>query len=243
MSLVLLPAVDVADGQAVRLAQGDARSATTHGDPLEVALALQAAGAEWIHLVDLDLAFGRGSNADLLARVVGTLDVDVQMSGGITGESTLAAALATGCSRVNISTAALRDLEWCTRIVAEHAERVAVALDVRGTTLSPRGGVGECGELFDVLERLDRAGCARYVVTDVERDGMLNGPNLDLLRDVCAATDAAVVASGGVGSLDDLRALASLEWLGVEGAVVGKALYSGAFTLEEALKVVSEPAS
>jgi 1-(5-phosphoribosyl)-5-[(5-phosphoribosylamino)methylideneamino] imidazole-4-carboxamide isomerase/N-(5'phosphoribosyl)anthranilate isomerase len=236
--LELLPAVDVADGQAVRLVQGEAGSETSYGNPLEAALAWQQGGAEWIHLVDLDAAFGRGSNAAQLADVIKALDVQVELSGGIRDDASLRAALATGCKRVNIGTAALEDPEWCAKAIAEHGDRIAIGLDVRGTTLSARGWTKDGGELFDVLARLDSEGCARYVVTDVHRDGTLTGPNLGLLKQVCAATDRPVVASGGVSTLDDLRALAGLTSLGVEGAIVGKALYAGAFTLPEALAAV-----
>lgn len=238
-TLELLPAVDVAEGKAVRLVQGEAGSETDYGDPLAAALAWQDAGAQWIHLVDLDAAFGRGSNADLLADVVGRLDVQVELSGGIRDDASLHRALATGCRRVNIGTAALEDPAWCARAIAEHGDRIAVGLDVRGTTLAARGWTQEGGELFEVLARLDAEGCARYVVTDVRRDGTLTGPNLDLLRDVCAATDRPVIASGGVSALDDLIAIASLVPLGVEGAIVGKALYAGRFTLEQALAAVA----
>jgi 1-(5-phosphoribosyl)-5-[(5-phosphoribosylamino)methylideneamino] imidazole-4-carboxamide isomerase/N-(5'phosphoribosyl)anthranilate isomerase len=238
MGLLLLPAVDVADGQAVRLVQGAAGSETSYGDPLAAALQWQDAGADWIHLVDLDAAFGRGSNRDLLASVVGKLDIRVELSGGIRDDASLVAALATGCDRVNIGTAALESPDWVRRAIAEHGERIAVGLDVRGTTLAARGWTKEGGELFDVLERLDRDGCARYVVTDVRRDGTLTGPNLELLRQVCGATDRPVIASGGVSSLDDLRLIAALVPAGVEGAILGKALYVGAFTLTEALAAV-----
>jgi len=234
----LLPAVDVADGQAVRLVQGRAGSETSYGDPLDAALQWQSDGAEWIHLVDLDAAFGRGSNADLLREVIAKLDVRVELSGGIRDDESLEAALATGATRVNIGTAALERPDWVRAAIARHGDRIAVGLDVRGTTLSARGWTQDGGELFDVLARLDADGCARYVVTDVRRDGTLTGPNVDLLRDVCAATDRPVVASGGVSSLGDLRVLADLHDQGVEGAVVGKALYAGAFTLSEALAAV-----
>ena len=235
----LLPAVDVADGQAVRLVQGEAGSETSYGDPLAAALTWQEQGAQWVHLVDLDAAFGRGSNRDLLAAVVGALDVAVELSGGIRDDASLEAALATGAARVNVGTAALENPDWVRAAIAKHGERIAVGLDVRGTTLAARGWTKPGGELFDVLARLDADGCSRYVVTDVRRDGTLTGPNLDLLRDVCAATDRPVVASGGVSSLDDLRALAALRDLGVEGAIVGKALYAQAFTLPEALAAVA----
>jgi 1-(5-phosphoribosyl)-5-[(5-phosphoribosylamino)methylideneamino] imidazole-4-carboxamide isomerase/N-(5'phosphoribosyl)anthranilate isomerase len=234
----LLPAVDVADGQAVRLVQGEAGSETSYGDPVGAALQWQSDGAEWIHLVDLDAAFGRGSNAELLREVVGKLDVKVELSGGIRDDASLEAALATGATRVNIGTAALEQPDWVREAIGRHGDRIAVGLDVRGTTLAARGWTQEGGELFDVLTRLDADGCARYVVTDVRRDGTLTGPNVQLLRDVCAATDRPVVASGGVSSLDDLRVLAGLREAGVEGAIVGKALYAGAFTLPEALAVV-----
>jgi phosphoribosylanthranilate isomerase len=235
----LLPAVDVADGQAVRLVQGRAGSETTYGAPLAAALAWQADGAEWIHLVDLDAAFGRGSNAALLAEVVGTLDVKVELSGGIRDDESLAAALATGCTRVNIGTAALEKPDWCASVISRFGDRVAVGLDVRGSTLAARGWTEDGGDLWEALTRLDAQGCSRYVVTDVTKDGTLRGPNLDLLREVCAVTSAPVVASGGVSSLDDLVALAALEPLGVEGSIVGKALYAGAFTLPQALAAVA----
>ncbi|HEY2273231.1 MAG TPA: bifunctional 1-(5-phosphoribosyl)-5-((5-phosphoribosylamino)methylideneamino)imidazole-4-carboxamide isomerase/phosphoribosylanthranilate isomerase PriA, partial [Jatrophihabitantaceae bacterium] len=210
MSLVLLPAVDVQDGAAVRLVQGAAGSETSYGDPLEAAMAWQRGGAEWIHLVDLDAAFGRGDNRDLLADVVKQLDVAVELSGGIRDEDSLAAALGTGCARVNLGTAALESPDWVRQAIGEHGDRIAVGLDVRGTTLAARGWTQEGGDLWETMSRLDADGCARYVVTDVHRDGTLTGPNLGLLQDVCARTPAAVVASGGVSSLDDLRAIAGL---------------------------------
>jgi 1-(5-phosphoribosyl)-5-[(5-phosphoribosylamino)methylideneamino] imidazole-4-carboxamide isomerase/N-(5'phosphoribosyl)anthranilate isomerase len=237
---VLLPAVDVAGGLAVRLVQGEAGTETAYGSPLDAALQWQAQGAQWLHLVDLDAAFGRGDNADLIAAVVERVDIDVELSGGIRDDTSLKAALGTGCRRVNIGTAALEQPDWVRTAIAEYGDRVAVGLDVRGTTLSARGWTEDGGELFETLARLDADGCARYVVTDVRRDGTLTGPNLDLLRDVCAATDRPVVASGGVSSLDDLRALAALRNIGVEASIVGKALYAGAFTLPEALAAVAE---
>jgi len=237
VTLELLPAVDVAGGRAVRLVRGEAGSETAYGDPIEAALAWQRDGARWIHLVDLDAAFGRGDNRPLLARVVAAVDVDVEISGGIRDDESLDAALATGAVRVNLGTAALEDPDWVRRAIGRVGDRIAVGLDVRGTTLSARGWTRDGGELYDVLARLEADGCARYVVTDVHRDGTLTGPNLDLLRGVCAATDRPVVASGGVATLDDLRAIASVA--GVEGAIVGKALYAGAFTLPEALAAVS----
>ncbi|GIF05783.1 bifunctional 1-(5-phosphoribosyl)-5-((5-phosphoribosylamino)methylideneamino)imidazole-4-carboxamide isomerase/phosphoribosylanthranilate isomerase PriA [Actinoplanes siamensis] len=239
MTLQLLPAVDVADGQAVRLVQGAAGSETAYGDPLEAALAWQNDGAEWVHLVDLDAAFGRGSNAGLLADVVRRLDVKVELSGGIRDDESLTRALATGAQRVNIGTAALEDPQWCDRICGEYGDRVAIGLDVRGRTLSARGWTRDGGDLYEVLARLDKAGASRYVVTDITKDGTMRGPNLDLLREVCAATDKPVIASGGVSTLDDLRALATLEPIGVEGVIAGKALYAGAFTVREALAALA----
>ena len=239
--LVLLPAVDVVEGQAVRLVQGEAGTETSYGDPAEAAAQWVADGAEWIHLVDLDAAFGRGSNHELLARIVAELDIAVELSGGIRDDASLERALDAGAARVNLGTAALEDPDWTERVIARHGDRVAVGLDVRGTTLAARGWTKEGGDLWETLARLDAAGCSRYVVTDVTKDGTLRGPNLDLLREVCARTDAPVVASGGVSSLDDLAALRTLVPLGVDSAIVGKALYAGAFTLPEALDVAGRP--
>ncbi|MBO0900597.1 bifunctional 1-(5-phosphoribosyl)-5-((5-phosphoribosylamino)methylideneamino)imidazole-4-carboxamide isomerase/phosphoribosylanthranilate isomerase PriA [Cellulomonas sp. zg-ZUI222] len=242
--LELLPAVDVADGQAVRLVQGEAGSETAYGDPLTAALDWYAGGAEWIHLVDLDAAFGRGTNAVLLGKVAADLaakGVKVELSGGIRDDASLERALATGATRVNLGTAALEDPEWTADVIASHGEQIAVGLDVRGTTLAARGWTQEGGDLWEVLARLDAAGCSRYVVTDVTKDGTLRGPNLDLLREVCARTSAPVVASGGISSLEDIRALRGLVGVGVEGAIVGKALYAGAFTLPQALDVAGRP--
>lgn len=233
--LQLLPAVDITEGRAVQLAQGVAGSGKTYGDPIDAAMRWQEAGAEWLHLVDLDAAFGRGTNHDLRAAIVGALDIDVEMSGGIRDDASLEAALSTGCRRVNIGTAAIENPEWCARAIAEHGDRIAIGLDVRGRTLAARGWTSEGGDLYETLARLDAEGCARYVVTDVNKDGMLQGPNLDLLRDVCAATDRPVVASGGVTTLDDVAALMTLVPDGVEGAIAGTALYEGRFTLEDAL--------
>jgi phosphoribosylanthranilate isomerase len=241
--LELLPAVDIAGGQAVQLVQGVAGSEKRFGDPVEAALRWQEAGAEWIHLVDLDAAFGRGHNRELQAEIVGRLDIDVEMSGGIRDDESLEAALGAGCRRVNIGTAALEHPEWCAKAIARHGDRIAVGLDVRGRTLAARGWTREGGDLYDVLARLDAEGCARYVVTDVNKDGMLQGPNLELLRGVCAATDRPVVASGGITELSDLAALQELVPEGVEGAIIGTALYEGRFTLEDALALTRpEPA-
>ncbi|CAB5062600.1 unannotated protein [freshwater metagenome] len=240
MRLILLPAVDVKDGQAVRLVQGALENETKYGDPLDAALDFQNAGAEWIHLVDLDAAFGIGSNAELLAKVVGALDVKVELSGGIRDNESLDRALATGCARINLGTAALENPDWTAQVIAKHGEKIAVGLDVRGHTLAARGWTTEGGNLFETIERLDRDGCARYVLTDVEKDGTLMGPNINLLKEVAAATDRPIIASGGVSSLADLEALRELTGIGVEGAIVGKALYAGAFTLSEALARVSK---
>jgi 1-(5-phosphoribosyl)-5-[(5-phosphoribosylamino)methylideneamino] imidazole-4-carboxamide isomerase/N-(5'phosphoribosyl)anthranilate isomerase len=238
--LELLPAVDVKDGRAVRLVQGELSAETAYGNPLEVALEFQSAGAEWLHLVDLDAAFGRGSNAELLAEVVGALDIKVELSGGIRDNESLARALATGCTRVNLGTAALENPEWTAEVIARHGDRVAVGLDVRGHVLAARGWTREGGDLFETLTRLDNDGCARYVVTDVTKDGTLQGPNLELLKSVCAATTKPVVASGGISSLADIKALADLNSIGVEGAIVGKAQYAGAFTLAQALETTGK---
>jgi len=237
--LILLPAVDVKDGQAVRLVRGELANQSNYGAPLDAALDFQSAGAEWIHLVDLDAAFGTGSNHEILADVIKKLDIKVELSGGIRNEESLKRALDTGCERINLGTAALEDPEWTASVVSRFGERIAVGLDVRGHTLAARGWTKEGGDLFETIERLDRDGCSRYVVTDVNKDGTLQGPNLALLREVCSATNKPVIASGGVSTLDDVRALRALTEIGIEGSIVGKALYSGAFTLQEALAVSS----
>ena len=239
--LELLPAVDISEGGAVQLQQGVAGSGWQFGDPWLAAKRWQDEGAEWIHLVDLDAAFGRGHNREIIAEIVGRLDLQVELSGGIRNAQTLEIALATGCRRVNIGTAALEDPEWTARAIADHGDRVAIGLDVRGTRLAARGWTSEGGELWETLERLDREGCARYVVTDVAKDGMLAGPNFDLLREVCERTDRPVIASGGVSTLNDIRALTTMVALGVEGVIIGSALYKDAFTLPEALDIAGRP--
>ncbi|MDN4595763.1 bifunctional 1-(5-phosphoribosyl)-5-((5-phosphoribosylamino)methylideneamino)imidazole-4-carboxamide isomerase/phosphoribosylanthranilate isomerase PriA [Leifsonia virtsii] len=236
--LVLLPAVDVADGKAVRLTQGEAGSETSYGDPVDAAAEWAESGAEWIHLVDLDAAFGRGENRSLLKRVIREVHgVSIELSGGIRDDESLKQALDAGATRVNLGTAALENPEWAASAISAYGEAVAVGLDVRGTTLAARGWTREGGDLWEVLDRLEDAGCARYVVTDVTKDGTLKGPNLDLLRQVLERTERPVVASGGISNLDDIAALRELVPLGLEGAIVGKALYAGAFTLPEALDV------
>jgi len=239
--LELLPAVDISEGGAVQLQQGVAGSGWKFGDPWLAAKRWQDDGAEWIHLVDLDAAFGRGHNREIIREIVGRLDLMVELSGGIRDAESLEIALATGCRRVNIGTAALEDPEWTAQAIAEYGDRVAIGLDVRGTRLAARGWTSEGGDLWETLDRLDREGCARYVVTDVAKDGMLAGPNLELLRDVCARTDRPVIASGGVSTLADIEAIAGMVGDGVEGAIIGSALYKGAFTLPEALDLVGRP--
>jgi 1-(5-phosphoribosyl)-5-[(5-phosphoribosylamino)methylideneamino] imidazole-4-carboxamide isomerase/N-(5'phosphoribosyl)anthranilate isomerase len=237
MSLILLPAVDVKDGKAVRLVQGELSQESLYGAPIDAALDFQNSGAQWLHLVDLDAAFGIGSNHEILADVVRKLDIKVELSGGIRDDASLERALATGCARINLGTAALENPEWTARVIKKYGERIAVGLDVRGHTLAARGWTKEGGDLFETLARLDRDGCARYVLTDVAKDGTMQGPNLNLLCEVAQATKAPIIASGGVSTLDDIRALRSLTDIGIEGSIVGKALYARAFTLEEALVV------
>lgn len=237
--LELLPAIDVRGGKAVRLVQGELSAESQYGHPLEVALDFVSAGAEWIHLVDLDAAFGLGSNSDLLEEVIKSVDIKIELSGGIRDDLSLRRALATGCTRINLGTAALENPEWTSKVISEFGDRIAVGLDVRGHTLAARGWTKEGGNLFETIERLERDGCARYIVTDVAKDGTLAGPNTDLLREVCAVTQKPVVASGGVSSLADITSLRELTSLGVEGAIVGKALYAGAFSLGEALEAAS----
>jgi len=239
-ALYLLPAVDVQGGQAVQLVQGVAGSEKTFGDPLAAARRWQDAGAQWLHLVDLDAAFGRGSNADVIAEITAHMSLDVELSGGIRDDASLERALATGCRRVNIGTAALENPAWCERVIGTYGDRIGIAIDVRGTRLAARGWVREGGDWAEAVRRLSDAGCRTFVVTDVASDGMLTGPNLDLLRQVTTLTDAEVIASGGIAQLDDLRALRTLVPLGVTGAIIGTALYVGNFTLPDALKVAGE---
>ena len=238
--LELLPALDIRAGEAVRLIQGDPRQQSKYGSALDVALEFQNAGAEWIHLVDLDAAFRTGSNYDLLVEVVGKLDVKIQVSGGIRDQESLERALATGCQRVNLSTSALLDLSWCESVIKRFGEKVAVGLDVTGRTLAARGDSQEVGDLFDVLKQLDGFGSSRYVLTDVSRDGTLEGPNLDLIKSVCSETDRPVIASGGISQLSDIQSLRELTEIGVEGAIIGKALYAQNFTIGQALEVAAK---
>jgi len=238
--LELLPAVDVADGKAVRLTQGEAGSETDYGSPVEAAQTWISAGAEWIHLVDLDAAFGRGDNKIAIQEVISSCkSVKIELSGGIRDDASLEAALTAGATRVNLGTAALEDPEWTERVIAKYGEQIAVGLDVRGTTLAARGWTKEGGELMDVLDRLEQAGCARYVVTDVTKDGTLKGPNLELLKMVMDKTNKPVVASGGISTLEDIEALRQLAGAGLEGAILGKALYAKRFSLEQALEIAN----
>ncbi len=239
--LTLLPAVDVAGGKAVRLTQGEAGTETNYGDPVDAASDWASQGAKWIHLVDLDAAFGRGNNLGIIKKVIrATRGVNIELSGGIRDDRSLDTALESGAKRINLGTAALENPEWAAHVIAQYGEAIAVGLDVRGTTLAARGWTREGGDLWQVMDRLEDAGCARYVVTDVTKDGTLRGPNVELLQQVMARTHRPVIASGGISSLDDLATLRELVPNGLEGAIVGKALYAGAFTLAEALDVASD---
>jgi len=238
--LILLPAVDVADGQAVRLVQGELGTETSYGSPLDAALAWQEQGAEWIHLVDLDAAFGKGSNRELLKEVTAKLDIKVELSGGIRDDESFNNALATGAARINLGTAALEDPEWTAKVIAQHGDKIAIGLDVRGRNLAARGWTKEGGELIETLQRLDKDNAARYVVTDVTKDGTLQGPNTALLREILDYTKKPVIASGGIAQLSDIAELRQLTNIGVEGAIVGKALYAQKFTLKDALRIANQ---
>ncbi len=240
--LILLPAVDVAGGKAVRLTQGEAGTETDYGEPIDAAREWVDEGAEWIHLVDLDAAFGRGNNRAVIRRVIRSVPrrINIELSGGIRDDASLEAALATGAKRINLGTAALENPEWAAHVIAEYGDTIAVGLDVRGTTLAARGWTQEGGDLWSVMDRLEAAGCARYIVTDVTKDGTLTGPNIDLLRQVTDRTDRPVIASGGIATLDDIATLRELVPHGLEGAIIGKALYAGAFTLAAALDVAGD---
>lgn len=238
--LEILPAIDVKDGRAVRLVQGELSQESTYGLPVDVARDFVSRGAKWIHLVDLDAAFGIGSNFELIQEVIKSVEIKIELSGGIRNEETLIRALSTGCTRVNLGTAAIEDPEWTAKVISEYGPRIAVGLDVRGHTLAARGWTREGGDLFEMIELLDAAGCSRYIVTDVAKDGTLTGPNFELLKEVCAVTKVPVVASGGISVIQDLIDLRDLTPIGIEGAIVGKAIYSGSFTLEQALKAAGE---
>lgn len=238
--LQILPAIDIKDGRAVRLFQGELAKESNYGLPVEVAQEFSTAGASWIHLVDLDAAFGIGSNFELIQEVISSVDIKVELSGGIRDDDSLKRALSTGCKRVNLGTAAIENPEWTAKVIGQYGEKIAVGLDVRGHTLATRGWTEQGGDLFEMISKLDAAGCSRYIVTDVTKDGTLTGPNLELLREVCAATSAPVIASGGISELQDLINLRAMTNLGIEGAIVGKAIYSGAFTLSQALEVASK---
>ena len=235
--LQILPAIDIKDGRAVRLFQGELAKESNYGLPVEVAKEFSAEGASWIHLVDLDAAFGIGSNFELIQEVISSVDIKVELSGGIRDDDSLKRALSTGCKRVNLGTAAIENPEWTAKVIGQYGEKIAVGLDVRGHTLATRGWTEQGGDLFEMISKLDAAGCSRYIVTDVTKDGTLTGPNLELLREVCAATSAPVIASGGISELQDLIDLRAMTNLGIEGAIVGKAIYSGVFSLAQALEV------
>lgn len=243
MSFTVLPAVDVVDGQAVRLDQGEAGTEKNYGAPLDAALQWQAEGAEWLHFVDLDAAFGRGSNHELMAEITRELSINVELTGGIRDDATLERALATGAKRVNIGTAALENPEWAAAAIKKHGDAIAVDIAVREEEgqwrTKGRGWTSDGGDLWEVLEYFDAAGCTRFVVTDVSKDGTLAGPNVELLRDVSAATDAAVTASGGVSSVADIAEIARYADEGIDSVIVGKALYEKRFTLREALEIAA----
>jgi 1-(5-phosphoribosyl)-5-[(5-phosphoribosylamino)methylideneamino] imidazole-4-carboxamide isomerase/N-(5'phosphoribosyl)anthranilate isomerase len=238
--LEILPAIDIKDGRAVRLVQGELSATSTYGLPVEVAGEFVEHGSQWIHLVDLDAAFGSGSNFELIKEVIASVDIKVELSGGLRDDLSLERALSAGCHRVNLGTAAIENPDWTAKVIGKYGEKIAVGLDVRGHTLATRGWTQSGGDLFEMIAKLDAAGCSRYIVTDVSKDGTLAGPNLELLREVCSATKTPIIASGGIAVLQDLIELRAMTSIGIEGAIVGKALYSGAFTLSEALEVANK---
>jgi phosphoribosylformimino-5-aminoimidazole carboxamide ribotide isomerase/phosphoribosylanthranilate isomerase len=237
-ALEILPAIDVKDGVAIRLTKGELNNQSKYGDPLEVAGEFVKSGVNWIHLVDLDAAFGLGNNFEILDSIIKSVDIKIQLSGGIKDDESLNRALTTNCSRINLGTAALDNPEWVESVIKKHGDKIAVALDVDGKVLSPRGGSKSGGDLFQMITRLDKVGCARYVLTDVNRDGALSGPNLELLKEVSSFTKTPIVASGGVSSMSDVKSLMQLTNQGVEAVIIGKGLYTGAFTLAQVLATV-----
>lgn len=241
--LELLPAVDIQDGQAVRLVQGEYGTATNYGDPFDAAMSWQQAGAQWLHLVDLDAAFGHGNNREIIQRITGELGIQIELSGGLRDDASLAEALEMGATRVNLGTAALENPAWTAKVIEQYGDKIAVGLDVRGEKLATRGWVEEGGNIWDVLGQLEAAGCARYVVTDITKDGTLTGPNTDLLLQIAQQTGKPVIASGGISTLEDIATLAGMVDQGIEGCIIGKALYAGQFKLEQALQVAAGTAA
>lgn len=239
VTLTLLPAVDIQQGRAVQLVQGVSESEKVFGDPVQAAQRWRDEGAEWLHLVDLDAAFGRGENAEIVARIASEVDILLEVTGGIRDDASLERALATGCARVAIGTAAIENPQWCEEIIKRYGEKIAISLDVRGEHLAARGWTTEGGTLEETITRFDAAGCARYVVTDVESDGMMSGPNLELLRHVAELTQTPITASGGIATLDDIAKVRALNRLGVDAAIIGTALYLGNVTLKQALALVA----
>ena len=219
-TLEILPAIDVKEGVAIRLVQGELDKQSKYGDPIEIATQFVASGASWIHLVDLDAAFGLGNNFEVLASVIKSVDIKIELSGGIRDDESLNRALSTGCTRINLGTAALEQPEWTESVIKKHGDKIAVGLDVRGRQLSARGWTKSGGDLFEAITRLDKVGCARYVLTDITRDGTLTGPNLELLKEVTSFTKTPIVASGGISSLRDVKTLTQLTNDGVEGVLL-----------------------
>lgn len=241
MPLTLYPAVDIKDGRAVRLTQGRADQETVYdADPVAAAQRFADAGSEWLHVVDLDAAFtGEPRNRHLIERIVEATGCRVQASGGVRTLDDVEASLGYGAERVVIGTMALTNPDFVREVLDTVGPRIAVGLDARGSVLQARGWTEEAGDLFDAIEQFSAMGVPRFVYTDVARDGMLQGPNVEMLTKVADATDAHVTASGGVSSLEDLRILAGCHER-VDAAIVGKALYADAFTIDEALAVGRE---
>jgi len=230
--LELLPAIDIKNGKVIQLSSAVSRSNTVMVEPLEVIQRFSSAGSKWIHLVDLDAAYGTGENAKLIKHLVQMSQVDIQLSGGIANQKSLDAALATSAKRVNISTAGLEDIDWIKNVIEKYRERVCVGLDVTNGSLIARGSGKVIGDLDHFISVLNKAGCSRIIVTDNSTDGALVGPNFQLLEQVINQSSAEIVASGGVSNLSDLQ---QLRKMGLAGAIVGKALYVGQFSIEEAL--------
>ena len=235
--LNVIPAIDIKGARAVRLKQGKKDHVTDYGDPVERAYEFQRAGAEWLHVVDLDAAFGEGSNWKIVESIVKQIDIKVEVSGGIRDDRSLDRALSSGSHRVTIGTAAMENPAWISEKFEDLAEKIIVALDIRDGRVATRGWTEETVPYREAIKRLDGVGCLRYMVTDISKDGTLTGPNLSLLEDVASNTESSVIASGGVALLEDIASLRHLVALGIEGAVIGKALYEGVFTVAEAIEV------
>jgi phosphoribosylformimino-5-aminoimidazole carboxamide ribotide isomerase len=239
--MILLPAVDIRDGRAVRLRQGDFADETVYADdPFEAARSFVEAGARFLHVVDLDGARqGEPVNLHHVERIAGELDVPVELGGGLRSIASIRRALAAGAARVVIGTAAFTDPDLLDEALSAFTSRILVGVDVRGGRVSVAGWTRETqARGVDAIRRLQQHGATRFVYTNVDRDGMLEGPDIDEVKTVSEAVRGRFLYSGGIGSLDDLKALRELRLVNLAGVISGKALYEGRFTVRDGQAVL-----